>query len=245
MNNQDLFNLQEAYLGIYERFVPPTKEKAERIKDFLNQAGDKSASNAKELRAARQKLAAAAADPTKTKPNTGELLRNTKSLTKRAKNAAAALSPQNNIRPKRKTSNLVFLSRNNPNSPGNNIRDFIRKEEYDIVVPYLLDEGYAKTLHGAEAIMANMSEEWREEIIVEARHEKHEISKLPDNLIKSNPNLFKTIKRAFRSQRNVPKQPTDRQRKLGHKLSALRYRNQESDMEATGSRRGPESPTDR
>jgi len=117
-------------------------------------------------------------------------------------------------------------------------------DPFDTILEYLVAEGYADTNDNAIAIMANMSEEWREEIIVEARHEKHEISKLPDNL-KSNPNLSNTIKRAFRSQRNVPEQPTGRQRKLGHKLSALRYRNQESDMEATGSRRGPESPTDR
>jgi len=166
MNNQDLFNLQEAYLGIYERFVPPTKEKAERIKDFLDQAGDESASNAEKLRAARRELAAAAADPTKIKPDTKKLRRRTTNLAKRAKWAADALAPQNYIRPRnRKTSDLVFLSRNNPNSPANNIRDFIRKEEYDIVVPYLLDEGYAKTLQGAEAIMVNMSEDWRDSIL--------------------------------------------------------------------------------
>jgi len=39
---------------------------------------------------------------------------------------------------------------------------------YDIVLSHLLDEGYAETLEAAEAIMVNMSEEWREDIIDEA-----------------------------------------------------------------------------
>jgi hypothetical protein len=36
---------------------------------------------------------------------------------------------------------------------------------YDIILSYLLDEGYAETLQSAEAIMVNMGEEWRETII--------------------------------------------------------------------------------
>ena len=44
------------------------------------------------------------------------------------------------------------------------------KEEvdiYDIILSHLLDEGYAETPEAAEAIMVNMSEEWRD-VIVEA-----------------------------------------------------------------------------
>jgi hypothetical protein len=36
---------------------------------------------------------------------------------------------------------------------------------YDIVMDYLLDEGYAETPEAAEAIMVNMSEEWRDGIL--------------------------------------------------------------------------------
>jgi hypothetical protein len=36
---------------------------------------------------------------------------------------------------------------------------------YDIILSHLLDEGYAETLEAAEAIMVNMSEEWRDSII--------------------------------------------------------------------------------
>jgi hypothetical protein len=36
---------------------------------------------------------------------------------------------------------------------------------YDIILSHLLDEGYAETPEAAEAIMVNMSEDWRESIV--------------------------------------------------------------------------------
>ena len=44
----------------------------------------------------------------------------------------------------------------------------LNKEEvnlYDIILSHLLDEGYAETPEAAEAIMVNMSEEWRNSIL--------------------------------------------------------------------------------
>jgi len=44
----------------------------------------------------------------------------------------------------------------------------INKEQvdiYDIILSHLLDEGYAETPEAAEAIMVNMSEDWRDDII--------------------------------------------------------------------------------
>lgn len=38
---------------------------------------------------------------------------------------------------------------------------------YDIILSHLLDEGYADTQEAAEAIMVNMSEEWRQSIVDE------------------------------------------------------------------------------
>jgi len=52
-----------------------------------------------------------------------------------------------------------------PNAPRS---QKIAKEEvdlYDVILSYLLDEGYAETVENAEAIMVNMSEDWRESII--------------------------------------------------------------------------------
>ena len=41
----------------------------------------------------------------------------------------------------------------------------IKENIYDIILSHLLDEGYAETQKAAEAIMVNMSEEWRNSII--------------------------------------------------------------------------------
>ena len=38
---------------------------------------------------------------------------------------------------------------------------------YDIILSHLLDEGYAETIEGAEVIMVNMSEDWRDSIVDE------------------------------------------------------------------------------
>jgi hypothetical protein len=40
-------------------------------------------------------------------------------------------------------------------------------DPYDLILSHLLDEGYAETPEAAEAIMVNMSEEWRDRIIDE------------------------------------------------------------------------------
>jgi hypothetical protein len=80
------------------------------------------------------------------------------------------LAPQGNI----------FSKRNNKkiNKRAKGIRDVTkhldrmslshRTEQadlYDIIFSHLLDEGYAETPEAAEAIMVNMSEEWRDSII--------------------------------------------------------------------------------
>jgi hypothetical protein len=58
-------------------------------------------------------------------------------------------------------------------------KNVIRKEEtdlFDIILEYLVAEGYADTNEAALAIMANMSEEWRESI-VEGEEKKEEPQK--------------------------------------------------------------------
>ena len=41
----------------------------------------------------------------------------------------------------------------------------IKEDIYDFILSHLLDEGYAETPEAAEAIMVNMSEEWRQSIL--------------------------------------------------------------------------------
>jgi hypothetical protein len=54
-------------------------------------------------------------------------------------------------------------------------KGIIRREEtdlYDIILSHLLDEGYAETEEAAEAIMVNMGEEWRDNIVEEVLAKK-------------------------------------------------------------------------
>jgi len=64
-----------------------------------------------------------------------------------------------------------------------------RKEEtdlFDTILEYLVSEGYADTNENALVIMANMSEEWKQSIVVEAYNPKGQ-----DKLIKKMSSLAK------------------------------------------------------
>ena len=68
--------------------------------------------------------------------------------------------------------------------------DIGMKEEvdiYDLILSHLIDEGYASTEESATAIMANMSESWREEIL-EGSYE--------DRIAKNNKNYDRARKAA-------------------------------------------------
>jgi hypothetical protein len=69
-------------------------------------------------------------------------------------------------------------------------REIVRKPKieeeydlYDVILSHLLDEGYAETVESAEAIMVNMSEDWRESIVEEVLDEgqkKYPVQKVED-----------------------------------------------------------------
>ena len=54
---------------------------------------------------------------------------------------------------------------------GSGVRE--QSDIYDIILSHLLDEGYADTQQAAEAIMVNMSEEWREDIVEANRGDEY------------------------------------------------------------------------
>ena len=73
----------------------------------------------------------------------------------------------NKVKVKTKPASELF---SNPHQASNKISKFRREDYdiYDIILSHLLDEGYADTNESALAIMSNMSEEWRDNIL-EAR----------------------------------------------------------------------------
>ena len=55
------------------------------------------------------------------------------------------------------------IERRGVKTRGSGVRETV--DIYDIILSHLLDEGYADTQEQAEAIMVNMSEDWRESIM--------------------------------------------------------------------------------
>ena len=85
----------------------------------------------------------------------------------------------------------------------------LKKEEtdlYDIILSHLLDEGYAETPEAAEAIMVNMSEEWREDIVEFSQTELNSVS----SSINQNTRNASIRKQqpGFQSSQSEPQRPT-------------------------------------
>jgi hypothetical protein len=72
---------------------------------------------------------------------------------------------------------------------------------YDIILSHLLDEGYADTEQAAEAIMVNMSEDWRESICEAAKDQ-------------SDKQIEKGVKTTYRAQNVLDNQHQGRSRGL-------------------------------
>ena len=81
-----------------------------------------------------------------------------------AKSAANKNRPESEKRSKTVKPKKSFPNRLN-RSDGQGISDSY--DYYDIILSHLIDEGYAETQKAAEAIMVNMSEEWRDIIVEE------------------------------------------------------------------------------
>jgi hypothetical protein len=131
MNSQDLHNLQEAYMDVYQldekiatppswwnarRRLDPEKRRLRRSRDFYTYGGENQDPDERTI---------------STSKGEGGITKNPKKL--RKQKAMGEIGESYDL--------------------------------YDIILSHLLDEGYADTQQAAEAIMANMSEEWREDIM--------------------------------------------------------------------------------
>jgi hypothetical protein len=156
MDAQELRSLQEAYLEVYDEGYKnlPYEKMMNKSNQFNKQyrtgptktdAEYKSTTDARRRRAGTH-LAARFHDPKKSQE----------------KSAANKNRPETE-----KRSKTVEPKKSFPNRLTRSDRQGIRDSYdcYDIILSHLLDEGYAETPEAAEAIMVNMSEEWRDSII--------------------------------------------------------------------------------
>lgn len=167
MDAQDIRNLQEAYMEVVEnqqldeeqRPIYGRGGKLRRTETSLEVLGKHATARDKKMKhnIPRGGRTFPAGKPEEGDPSSlfsGEYDRGKGS--KAARRAAALKKPE----PKKSFPNRLRRS------DGQGIQDSY--DYYDIILSHLLDEGYADNEHAALAIMVNMSEEWREEI-VEAR----------------------------------------------------------------------------
>ena len=148
MDAQELRNLQEAYMEVYEE-----SDIKDRDEKSSKQKADYRMVRAKQLSAHQINLGVISKDE-------GE-----KRLSKLKKNVNKQLQKR---REKVRNRNTTFSRTRGDDAlrMGKSSRN--QNEEvdiYDIILSHLLDEGYAETPEAAEAIMVNMSEEWRNSIV--------------------------------------------------------------------------------
>jgi hypothetical protein len=147
MDAQGLRNLQEAYREIYAEAID---DEGRYYSDKPRTSASLTASlTAAEREARRKRLAAAAG-----------------SITTPYCDSAAADAELKRTNPEEAKRREVEARQRRMRLAGTLLSQ--PKEQvdiYDIILSHLLDEGYAETPEAAEAIIVNMSEEWRDSII--------------------------------------------------------------------------------
>ena len=162
MNSQDLSNLQEAYLEVYQldedkRPIYGRGGAIRKTETPLQIYGKQA--TAKDKRT-KHNIPKGGTTIDKRDPDelfSGDYDRGSGNAAKRR--AAALTKPEAKKFPNRLT-----------RSDKQGIKDSY--DLYDIILSHLLDEGYAETQEQAEVIMVNMSEDWRESILEEILDEK-------------------------------------------------------------------------
>jgi hypothetical protein len=171
MNSQDLYNLQEAYIGVYtdldeeraegvKEYQPRKRNPLPKEKPLSGEKGDRSGYGDDD----KMKDWKLNATPS-TKDRKGRTISQRMNAEKPYKNrmmgelgrrsSRIGAEVDRVIRGKGEARATVSLAPKTKNE---------EVDIYDIILSHLLDEGYADTYEAAEAIMVNMSEDWRESI---------------------------------------------------------------------------------
>ena len=169
MDAQEFRNLQEAYLEVVEN-----QQLDEGYKDFPH---EKVKSKAKKLAPGRDDLgraetgAPAASQKNLARATSLRLASQTHHSEGPKHKEKVHKGPESSLYKKRSktvsdnTEKKKYFPNRLMRSDGQGIRDDYQYDLYDIILSHLLDEGYAETPEAAEAIMVNMSEDWRESIL--------------------------------------------------------------------------------
>jgi len=194
MNSQELRNLQEAYLEVYENIMEKEDSPYEKASDaaldsrygYGRATGDKHSFG----RAANRSSAAAALRAIRRDERSGSETSREAGSNAVHQGWAKTAKTSTDQTPEKKDRRSKLANTSYSNLPDDEKekdrvsfdavravynRNKTKKEEYDIydiIFLHLLDEGYADTNENALVIMANMSEEWREDILTEVSQDE-------------------------------------------------------------------------
>jgi len=191
--------LYEAYLDVYEGFVPLTPDKEKRVQNRVGELVrdiQVSAGNVKSLR----KKPFAKFRP-KVKEKIASNISTTKKKHKLVQNASDALIRSSIDREAATRSKINKLKNQLGDLEGrNNIRKF-QREELEYILDVLVSEGYVSDYDGAICILEAMGDEWIESILTEGDFTKgfvsgikkavKDVTNLPTNIFSK---VGKTIK---------------------------------------------------
>ena len=186
MNSQELRNLQEAYIDVYDNIMEKEDSPYEKASDaaldarygYGRASGDKRSFG----RAANRSSAAAALRAIRRGERSGSGTSREAGADAVHQGWATTAKTSADQTPEKKERRAKLANTSYSNLPDDEKekdrvsfdavratynRNKTQKEEfdiYDVILSHLIDEGYADTFESAEAIMVNMSEEWRESI---------------------------------------------------------------------------------
>ena len=162
MDAKELRNLQEAYNQVHQLDEALTGERLERAKEII--ARDPKSPKAQAVR--RVADSQEGSDRGDTKPgdlpsNRNQPGGNTTLPTRRGGRGRKGQGKTVNRPPH----GAPLGGRTGESDRGRKAFNKEQVDIYDIILSHLLDEGYAETPEAAEAIMVNMSEDWKNSII--------------------------------------------------------------------------------
>ena len=162
MNSQDIRNLQEAYLEVVENHQ---LDEGMDMKDFKAHRRNIERKEASDDARKRGHVGKTWVDggrtysPDEAKSRRAKMTDGKRQALYRIANDPDDDSPDDDHYPASKTTNPKKLRKQRAMGEIGESYDL-----YDVILEYLLDEGYADTQESALAIMGNMSEDWRESI---------------------------------------------------------------------------------
>ena len=201
MNSKDYRNIREAYLDVYDNIMEKEDSEYEKASDaalnsrfgYGRATGDKHsfgraanrASAAASLRAIRRGERSGSGTSREAGADAvhrgwADTARTSTDQTpeKKERRAGLANTPYSELPDDEKENDRVsFDAVRAVYNRNKNINASYEPDLFDVILEYLITEGYADTQEAALAIMGNMSEDWRESIIVEDIESRREMLK--------------------------------------------------------------------